>query len=490
LTSSGESKKNILKASGIIGAASVITVLISLIKVKSIAILLGPEGVGLMGLFDTFLNVCTALFGMGLASSSVRQFAKTLHLKKRVGIIHLVIVTSNLILGLTSFLMIWYFRYDISLYLFDTVDQVFSVVIIGFGVIFSLLSNSQSGLLQGFRHIKDLAKIKIFAGVVTAILSILIIYKYGVSAVAISVILPPLATFVIAAWYVHKLKSRASINHEFNFLRILAESKILFRLGFVFLLTGLIAAGTKFLVRYIISDKLGIEEVGLFQAAWTITMTYIGFILGAMATDYYPRLTQSIKDHVKSRIIVNEQTEIALIFVAPVFLITITYANLIIPLLYSTEFTQSVDILRWQIIGDAFKVMSWPLGFILLAKGKSKLFLVSEIVWNIIYLAGVYFFIDIYDLPVVGYIFAFSYFIYFILLFCSTRKIINLTYTDTNIKLFFLIPFTLILLVLLSYISQTYLYILGTVFSIISLVWVIKTLKDIGVLDKYLKNIK
>ena len=61
------------------------------------------------------------------------------------------------------------------------------------------------------------------------------------------------------------------------------------KLGAAFMLGGLATAATLLLVRGHISQELGLDAAGYLAAAWGITMTYVGFLLGAMGADYYPR---------------------------------------------------------------------------------------------------------------------------------------------------------------------------------------------------------
>ena len=115
-------------------------------------------------------------------------------------------------------------------------------------------------------------------------------------------------------------------------------------------------------------------------AAATISTTYIGFVLGAMGTDYYPRLTATIHDHEAVNRLVNEQTEVALLLAGPVFLAMLGLAPWVIELLYSSSFHPAAEVLRWQVLGDVLKVCSWPLGFIILAAGDGRTFMLSETV--------------------------------------------------------------------------------------------------------------
>lgn len=127
-----------------------------------------------------------------------------------------------------------------------------------------------------------------------------------------------------------------------------------------------------------VSNELGLEAVGHFQAAWAISMQYIGFVLGAMGADYYPRLTGVINDKVAASRLVNEQTEIALLLSAPVFIAMMGLAPWVVHLLYSPAFSPAIEILRWQILGDVLKVVSWLMGFVILAAGAGNTFFWTE----------------------------------------------------------------------------------------------------------------
>jgi len=107
-------------------------------------------------------------------------------------------------------------------------------------------------------------------------------------------------------------------------------------------------------------------------------MTYIGFVLMAMGTDYYPRLTAAMHDHAAVNRMVNEQTEVALLLAGPVFLAMMGLAPWVIELLYSRSFHPAADVLRWMVLGDVLKVVSWPLGFIILAAGDGRTFMLTE----------------------------------------------------------------------------------------------------------------
>ena len=57
----------------VIGGATSVGMALSLIRIKVLALLLGPIGVGLMGIYINILQTSTQLAGLGLGQSGVRR---------------------------------------------------------------------------------------------------------------------------------------------------------------------------------------------------------------------------------------------------------------------------------------------------------------------------------------------------------------------------------------------------------------------------------
>ena len=60
------SHRQIFRSSAIIGGASVINMVIGMVKVKVLAVLLGPAGIGLMGLYQNIMSMAATLAGCPL----------------------------------------------------------------------------------------------------------------------------------------------------------------------------------------------------------------------------------------------------------------------------------------------------------------------------------------------------------------------------------------------------------------------------------------
>jgi O-antigen/teichoic acid export membrane protein len=487
LPNKNDSKKQILKSSSIIGGASFITILIGLLKFKFLAVLLGPEGIGLMGLLTTIMATGATFFGMGLGVSGVRELVLNNENIEKSDLVRKALLSANFLLGLLALFIICIFRSELSEWFFQSADQQNVICVIAVGVFFSLLLTSQTTVLQGFRKITELAKVKVIGALASTLIGLVIIWQFGKFGLPFFIVTVPLVTCFVAFYYSRKLPRLTNLT--FSFKQLKPQWQRMFSLGFALMLTSLMVVGSQLMVRYILIQELGIELVGYFQAAWTISMTYITFVLGAMAADYYPRLTQQIHRQDESNRLVNEQTEIAIIFAAPVLLAMLSFAPLIIHLLYSSEFTDSVEILRWQVFGDILKIISWPLGFIILAKGYSKLFFCVELLWCASYVLLVFFGIHALGIEITGYAFAVAYLIYLSVVYFVTRKINSFQWTKNNIKLILLLILMGSVLLLLSYFSLIATMILGFILVVFSTFYAVKTIAELGIKNHKLEKI-
>src|SRR5690606_7108023 len=66
----------ILRSSATIGGASAVNVAIGIVRTKAMALLLGPAGIGLLGLYGLIADLTRSIAGVGINSSGVRQIAE------------------------------------------------------------------------------------------------------------------------------------------------------------------------------------------------------------------------------------------------------------------------------------------------------------------------------------------------------------------------------------------------------------------------------
>ena len=374
------SYRNILKSSSIIGGASFISIAIGVVRTKVLAVLLGPAGLGLASLYTGLMAAASTVATSGLGPVGTRQIAlasskddvRALLVARRA------LFWGTMFLACAGALVVWSFRSFLALHALGSTSYSDAVGWLSIGVALSMAGASQAALIQGMRRIGDVARLSIFGSVFNTILGIGLIWRWGKAGLVAYVLIGPAVSFVLGHVYVSRLPK--STVESVALQELAQEWNVLFRLGLAMVGAGLVSSLAQLLIRVDVAKVLGAQSLGQYQAAWTISMQYVTFVLMAMGTDYYPRLTGVIHDDKAAVQLVNEQMEIATLLSAPVFIAMMAMAPWVIHLLYAASFTPAVEILRWQVLGDVLKVTSWPMGFLILAAGDGKAFFASETV--------------------------------------------------------------------------------------------------------------
>lgn len=383
-----------------------------------------------MGIYQNIMGIASTIAGCGMAKSGVRQIAASAGEEATLMVVRRALLLANLMLGVMGMLLLWLFREPVAEIVFGDTVHAREVGWLGLGIFLTLVASSQTALLQGLRHIGDLARVQVFSAFIGALVGIAFVYFWGEAGVVWFVIVTPATSLIVAASYSARLpRSHA----DYDWYVIKKQWEAMLQLGIPFMAAGMLALATQLIARSIVLQEIGMEASGYFQAAWAISMTYIGFILGAMGADYYPRLTATINNHQYARQLVNEQTEMALLLAGPVLLAMITLAPWVVTLLYAESFSPVVDVLRWQMLGNILKVVSWPMGFITLAAGRGRVFIFTQFVWNSVYLLCLWYGLEEIGFLAVGVGFFIAYLASTSVVRISAIKLIGFTALKVNI---------------------------------------------------------
>jgi PST family polysaccharide transporter len=401
----------IFKSTALIGSAQIINIFAGIVRTKALALLLGPAGMGLVGLYSTATGLIGTITGMGIGSSGVRQIAEAAGAKdnNKIACTIIALRRASLVSGALGMLVVLVLCVPLTRLTFGDRQYTWGMALMSLTLLFGGISAGQLALLQGLRQIKELASTQALAACFGTIASIGVVYFLRENGIAPYLVAVSAFSILTSWWYARRIRVkpvRMSLQETWR------ESKGLLGLGSAFMVSALFTAGVAYASRVFILHTLGKDAVGLYQATWTLSTLYVSFVLNAMATDFYPRLTAEANDNDAVNRMVNEQTEIGLLIAIPGVLATITLAPWVLSVFYSGEFISATGIIRWQIVGIAFRVVSWPLGFVQLAKGKGTIFLLTEIAANALHIALLLVGIRLFGLDGVGISFAFLYIFY------------------------------------------------------------------------------
>jgi len=423
-----------LKSTSIIGGSTVITILIRMVRTKVLAILLGPGGVGLEAIYDSVISVSRTAVDLGISSSGVRQIASAVGCGSQPVIASTVFTLRRvcLVLGIIGAVALFLAREPISRLAFGNADHAFAIGLLSVILLFGAVNGGQGALLQGTRRIGDLAKMNIFGTLAGAILSIPIVYFWGRAGIPVYMVLASAAAVFISWLYARRVRVEKV---RIPFQQVAIEATSLLKLGLAFLASGLMTTGTTFLLRVFVAHQEGVYGAGQFQAATSLSLVYVSFVLQAMGADFYPRLTAAANDNRRCNQLVNEQAEISMLLALPGVLATLALAPWVIQIFYSSKFDKAAEILCWQVAGTFLQVNSWPMGFILLAKGRAAVFFWTDLVAYSVYVALGWVGLKFFGLPGLGMAFLGLYVFYLGLIYFVVWRVSGFTFSPRNIGL-------------------------------------------------------
>lgn len=384
-----------------LGGTQVILTILGLFRNKVLAVLLGPTGVGLSGLYMSITSLVGTLTGFGIGTSGVRDIAAAngqgdLERVARLAVtINRVVYTSSAI----GALIICLFCRQISQATFGTTEYSGGVALMALVVVFSGVSFGQLAILQGMQKIRELANCQILGAVFGTVASILIVYFLRQRGVAWFLVANAGFAILTSWWYVRKIKLAPV---KVGLRETASEVRHLARLGIAVMITGLLGAAVAYATRIIIIHQLGLPAAGQYQAAFTLSTYYVGFILNAISTDFFPRITLLNHDKVATSRLLNEQIEIGLLLATPGITATFLLAPLVVRVLYTGDFGAAAGIMQWQVLGVFFRMISTPLWHIQIARGMGSLLIATETAAAVVQLFLNWFCIYQWGLPGIG----------------------------------------------------------------------------------------
>lgn len=379
---SRNSYRSILKGTSIFGGVQVFQILLSLVRGKFVAMFLGPAGMGVSALFQSLLTAITQFASLGLNLAIVKEVAQrkehtdasALSVVYRVAK-RLIIISASIGALFTLCFAPWLSRIS-----FGSEEFTLQFMLLAVAVLFTVMSNGMLSVLQGVHAVRHLARASLTGGIVGLVVGVPLYWLWGTRGIVPAMILLSLSMAGVYWYSAWKVIPRAGRHGKFCWREHMPLIRQLIVLGLLLMSGDLIQSGCNYLTNIFIRHFGNLSDVGLFQAANSITNQYSGVVFTAMSLDYFPRLTAAADDNSEMNGIVNRQFEIVSLMVAPLLSLLIMFAPLAVTILLTQEFVQIIPLIRWITLGVTIKALMFPLGFITFAKDNKKLFFWMEAV--------------------------------------------------------------------------------------------------------------
>jgi len=386
------SYRNILKGTSIFGGVQIFQILINLIRGKFVAMLLGPSGMGFSTMYTSASNTISQFASLGLNLAFVKEVAA--NKEKPSSLAHILYVAGIMIrlTALIGALACLVLSPMLSRWSFGTSDYTWQFVLLSVAVFLTVASMGQASLLQGMHKMKLLSLTSLTGAISGLVAGVPLYYFFGTRGIVPAMIVLSLTTWGFYTYGLRKATGRSRI--RFDRATHLPMMRRMFSLGIILLAANLINSTCTYLINIFIRTHGDIADVGLFNAANSITLQYAGVVFTAMALDYFPRLTAAAGDMRRMSVIINRQMVTVALIATPLSILLVASAPIVIRLLLTTEFLPVTGLMRWLGISILLKAIAYPLGYITFANNNRRLFFWLEAVaCNVLYIIPLYCFL-------------------------------------------------------------------------------------------------
>ena len=384
-----ESYSHVLKYTGVFGGVQGLNVFMSLVRNKFVAILLGPGGMGLVSLFNTTISFISQATHLGISVSAVRHVSELYDEGDEAQTAHFVKVIRGwslltALLGMLVCIVIGPFLSDTT---FSWGDHCLHFILLAPAVGMLAITGGETAILKGRRKLGALAVVQIISIFASLVISIPVYYFFWQAGIVPVIVLMAFVTMCATLRYslrIYPLQLRGVRG-------ILGEGMDMVRLGVAFTLAGIVGSAAEMVIRSYLNVVGDLDILGLYNAGYMLTISYAGMVFSAMEADYYPRLSAVNTDVVATNLTVNRQMEVSLLILSPMLTALIVFLPVLIPLLFSSEFLAVIAMAQVSVLAMFFKVLTLPVAYITLARGKSLVYLLLETFYFIVFVVLIIF---------------------------------------------------------------------------------------------------
>lgn len=371
-----DSYSHILKYTSIFGWVQGIGILVDIVRNKLVAMILGPNGMGLISLFNSTIKLISDSTNLGIGMSAVKNISEDFDHATPSRLSHTIrtIRSWSLITALFGMLVCIVFSPVFNHVTFSWGNHTLHFILLSPIVALMAVTTGEMAILKGTRRLKNLALISICNVVGALLISVPAYYYFGIKGIIPSLLGIAIFQMVATIRYSYKYYPL-----HFSFTRpVLGEGMGMVRLGIAFVVAGVFGSGAEFVIRSYLSHTSSLDIVGFYNAGYVITMTYASMVFSAMETDYFPRLSSISETGEKLNLVANRQIEVSILLLAPLLTFFMVFMPILLPLLYSSKFVPVINMAQIAIFSMYMRAVYLPVEYISLSRRDSRAYLIQE----------------------------------------------------------------------------------------------------------------
>ena len=414
-------KEDIVKVFSFNAISTLVRMLTGLISVKVVASIIGPCGIALLGQLNNFSTILLGVANGGINSGITKYVAEYKEdesaIKKILSNALQITLFFTFIVSLG--LIILHNQLSRLVMLSDEYGYVF--LIFGFTIFLYTLNTLLISILNGYKEFKRYVIVNISGTIVGLLFTICFVFSMGLKGALISAVSYQSVVFFITFWICRKAPWLSVI-----YYRERLDRKMLRRFlnySAMTLVSLSVVPVSQMLLRGYVISEISMTEAGWWEAMNRISNVYLMVITTSFSIYYLPRLSE-IKEISELRYEIFKCYKV----IIPILLsgLTLVYLlrHFVVMILFSPDFYPMESLFIWQLLGDFFKISSWLLAFLMVAKSMTKTFIATEVVFSGLFVVLGYLFMNLNGVVGITQAYFVNYVIYTVCMVVIFRKII------------------------------------------------------------------
>jgi PST family polysaccharide transporter len=409
---------NLVKTSVLTAISTIIKVITGFVINKVIALYVGPSGLAVIGQFQNFIGIVTTFSNGAINSGIVKYTAEyqTIEQKQKI-------FSTCILISFICSLIISICLFSLSDYLAESIlkDKQYShlFIVFGFTVFLFALNSILIAILNGQKEIKKYILVNITSSIFSLFFTSFLITQFHLTGALYALVVNQSVIFFVTLAFV--VKSNWFKVQYFK-QGLDKESVIkLSKYSLMAITSALTVPVSHIFIRNYIGENLSWDAAGYWQGIWYISSMYLMVITTSLSVYYLPRLSEITCNKELRNEIINGYK-----IILPIVILLASgiyfFRELAIHIAFTDKFLPMEILFKWQLIGDVIKITSWLLAYVMLAKAMTKIFIITQIIFGVLFVGLAVVFINFFGLVGITYAYALNYFLYLILMIIIFRK--------------------------------------------------------------------
>lgn len=412
---------DIVKVFSFTALSTLVRMLTGLVSVKVVAGIIGPAGVALVGQLNNFVTIALSLSTGGINNGITKYIAEYRYEEDKVRDCLSTALRITVACSLAVGLLLIVGHSCLSRYVMLSAKYGYVFVIFGFTILFYALNMALTSVINGFKEFKRYVQINIAGSLAGLVFTLSLVFLWQLKGALISAVTFQSIMLFISLWMVRKLPwvrwnyFKKKLNKEL--------SKKYLRYSLMTFASAATVPVSQMLLRGYVISAISATEAGWWEAMNRISNMYLMVITTSFSVYYLPRLSE-LTDRRELRAEIFRSYKVIVPCLLGGFALIYFLRFFVIRLLFTPEFLPMENLFAWQMAGDFFKITSWLLAFLMVAKAMTKWYITTEVGFSLTFVGLGFLFMKVNGVVGITQAYLVNYILYMAIMAYIFRKLL------------------------------------------------------------------